>query len=109
MWVLDPGPIAERRQCQDPQIHPHYRLIGSFRVGYIHLDLDRNEPGSGAFTYRGAQDVNTLHRQITALFQTQAPQPRQLDGPVEDMNGTRQPESTQPVLLRLELLIPNSG
>jgi hypothetical protein len=46
--------------------------------------------------------VDTLHRQITALFQAQAPQARQLDGMIEDMNGTRQPEAAQPVLLRNE-------
>jgi len=109
MRVLDPGPIADRRQRQDAQIHPHYRPIAGFRVRDLLFHLDRHKPMSGMLTYGGAQDVHTLHRQITALFQSQASQPRQLDGLIEDMNGARQPEATQPVLLRLELLIPNSG
>src|SRR5664280_1229024 len=102
MWVLDPHPIAERRQRQNPQIHPYYWLIGSFGVGYLPLHLHRHKPASGPFTYCGAQDVDILHRQVTALFQSQASQARQLDGMLKDMNGTRQPESTHTVLLRLE-------
>jgi hypothetical protein len=67
-WVLYPGSIAERRQRQNPEIHPHNRLIGSFWVGYLHLHLNRHEPTSSAFPYRCTQAMDTFHREITALF-----------------------------------------
>ena len=96
--IFEAGPIADLRQGVYPQVHPYRRLLDWLGVFDLLLHLQGDEPAPAPLAHRGAQDVDAVQREIAAFLQPQPPQSRQLDGFLEDMDRSREPEAADALL-----------